>query len=278
IENGRVYRRVEELNRDLEEKVKERTQQLQHALDEKEKTQEILIRSESLAAIGQLVAGVAHELNNPLASVQSLVQNTVEILEGEHTFLGDMDDVRDDLNFSLKEIRRAGDIVKSLLDVSRQTNNLTEMININLVIKDALRVLYNYYKGKDVTVLEEYQEDIPLVEGNFANLSQVLINIIKNGLESIPEVGGKITITSRHDKEEKKVLIECKDNGHGIPQKLKNEIFKPFFTTKEVGQGTGLGLYIAYEIIKRHKGNLSFESVLGKGTTFTMCLNVAHSI
>jgi two-component system, NtrC family, sensor kinase len=141
LENAKSYGIIEDLNKNLEKKIQHRTKELKRALSEKEKTQEQLIRSESLAAVGQLVAGVAHELNNPLSSASSLIQSSVESLEEKGDGEGYEDDMLDDLRFSLKELRRAKEIVGSLLDISRQTQAYTEPVNINTVVKDALRVL-----------------------------------------------------------------------------------------------------------------------------------------
>jgi len=274
IENARSYRIIEDLNKNLEKKIQDRTKELNRALLEKERTQEQLIRSESLAAVGQLVAGVAHELNNPLASVSSLVQSTIESLEqgdnrGEYE-----DDITDDLRFTLKELRRAKEIVSSLLDISRQTQVYTEPINISTVVKDALRVLYNQYKSYEFEIIEDLQEGIPEIKGNFAHLGQVCINIIKNSIQEVKENNGKITLKTWFDQKAKIVFFECVDTGNGIPKSIIKDIFKPFFTTKEVGTGTGLGLYISYEIVKRHNGDIFVSSVPGKGTTFRVMLPV----
>ncbi len=268
MENARSYAIIQELNRNLEKKVYTRTRELEAALLEKERSQEQLIRSESLAAVGQLVAGVAHELNNPIASVSSLVQSTVESLEERDNKEEYEEEIIDDLQFTLKELTRAKEIVRSLLDISRQTHNYEESINMNTVVKDSLRVLYNQYKKYDQDIVEDFQEDLPEIKGNFANLGQVSLNIIKNSIEEVRDNGGKITLKTRFDKRTDRVIFECLDTGKGIAQAIIRDIFKPFFTTKEVGKGTGLGLYISHEIVKRHNGGIFVYSEPGKGTTF----------
>ncbi|MDY7030469.1 MAG: ATP-binding protein [Thermodesulfobacteriota bacterium] len=268
IENARSYRMIEELNENLEKKIQARTIELERALLEKERTQEQLIRSESLAAVGQLVAGVAHELNNPLASVSSLVQSTVESLEEMDEKAEYEAEIIDDLQFTLKELQRAKEIVGSLLDISRQTEVYTEPINMNMVVKDALRVLYNQYKNYDLEIVEDFQDELPVIKGNFAHLGQVCLNIIKNSIQEVKENGGKITLRTRFDQGRERIVFECVDTGKGIPKSIINNIFKPFFTTKEVGRGTGLGLYISYEIVKRHNGDIFVSSAQGEGTKF----------
>lgn len=270
IENALAYEEIEKLNMELERKVAQRTASLRKTLEEKEKTQKQLIQSESLAAIGQLVAGAAHELNNPLASASSLIQTSLESID--KAALPNHDEVVDDLRFSLKELRRMGEIVSSLLDLSRKTQVYVEPVLVNLAIDDALRILYNQYKYLPVEIEKNYDENLPVVEGNFANLGQVFINVIKNALQSLPEGKGKITLTTSHDRENDSVVIECRDTGRGIPSTQQKDIFKPFFTTKGVGEGTGLGLYVSHEIIKRHGGSIDVTSVEHGGTSMLIVL------
>ncbi|MDO9565211.1 MAG: ATP-binding protein [Candidatus Desulfaltia sp.] len=277
VENAHSYKLIDDLNKNLEKKVKERTFALQEALSEKERTQEQLIRSESLAAIGQLVAGTAHELNNPLASVTSLVQSTIEDLS-------QLDDSKlldqyliDDLRFADKELGRAKSIVASLLGLSRQTQTYEEAVNLNSVIQDALRILYNQYKERDIEILENYDPDLPDVRGNFANLGQVAMNIIKNGIQAVEGKKGLISLTTRFDNDTKQVVFECEDNGPGISESHRQDIFKPFFTTKEVGKGTGLGLYICHEIIQKHGGKLILKHSDGQGARFVITLPVMEA-
>ena len=270
IENARTYEELEKLNLDLEREVEKRTAALRQALEEKEKTQQQLIQSESLAAIGQLVAGTAHELNNPLSSASSLIQTSIDYINEWEVGKGNQDEVLDDMMFSLRELKRAGDIVRSLLDISRQKETYIEPVNIAVAIDDALRVLYNQYKYLHVEIERKFAENLPEVEGNFANLGQVFINVIKNALQSLPEEGGKVTLTTGYRSKTDTVVIECQDTGKGIPRGELNDIFKPFFTTKPVGKGTGLGLYISHEIIKRHGGVIYAASEVGKGSTFTI--------
>jgi two-component system NtrC family sensor kinase len=270
LDNAKMYNELEELNRALERKVEERTADLRQALAEKERTQKQLIQSESLAAIGQLVAGTAHELNNPLASAASLLQNSAETIRDWPETFKEREEVIDDLTFSLKELKRAGDIVKSLLGLSRQTQTYVEPVNINAVIDDALRVLHNQFKTLPVSIEKTYEEGLPPVEGNFANLGQVFINIIKNALQSLPEGKGVINLKTSYQGETDSVIFACRDTGEGIPEAYLKDIFKPFFTSKPLGRGTGLGLYISHEIIKRHGGDISVSTEPGKGSVFVI--------
>ena len=247
------------------------------ALLEKEMTQGRLIQSESLASIGQLVAGIAHELNNPLASASSFIQTDIELINEQQDKRKIDQEVLQDLTYSLKELNKTKDIVKSILDLSRQTQTFEESVNMNDVIEDALRVLYNSYKHLQVTIEKNFDPSIPNIEGNFSNLGQVLINMIKNALNALPDGRGKISLSTSYQHETDRISVACRDDGHGIQPEIMKDIFKPFFTTKDVGTGTGLGLYVSYEIIKKHEGDISVSSEVGKGTTFTIELPCKRS-
>ena len=276
IENAKAYQLIGDLNKNLEKMVGERTRELKKALEEKEKTQDLLVRSESLAAVGALVAGVAHELNNPIASVYSLVQSAVETIERmppEQAIQSERDseeteELIDDLRFSLKELNRAKDIVASLLGISRQTEEYSEPVAVNDVCRDALKVLYNRYKHTGIEIVEAYQDSLPEIKGNFANLGQVCLNVISNAIHAVDSVRGKIVLKTWHDEQRRMVIFECEDNGSGISKGVMKDIFKPFFTTKDVGKGTGLGLYISYEIVRRHNGNIFVQNNPQGGATF----------
>ena len=270
IENAASYEALAALNRSLEEKVAARTAALRKALAAKERTQEQLIRSESLAAIGQLVAGTAHELNNPIAGAMSLVESSLETLGASPGGAENLREVIEDLDFSLRELRRAGQIIRSLLDLSRQTQTYVEAVDMNRAVDDALRILNNQFKNSPVEIRRDYQESLPSVEGNFANLGQVLINIILNAFQALPGGLGTITLSTRQGEAGGSVIVACRDSGVGIPAACRKDIFKPFFTTKTVGRGTGLGLYISHEIVRRHGGEIRVMSEQGRGTTVSV--------
>ncbi|MEI6259717.1 MAG: ATP-binding protein [Deltaproteobacteria bacterium] len=274
IENAKSYQKIEYLNKNLEEKVAERTLELQTVLIEKDKAMELLIRSESLAAIGTLVAGAAHELNNPLASAMSLIQSTLEDISSRNVDTPLNSAILDDLDFAGKELARAKAIVGSLLALSRQTQTYTEAIDLNTVVKDALQVLRNLYKNQKIEISEQYAEDLPLVYGNFAGIGQVALNIIKNAIQATAPSFGTIFLRTAVDRNRHQVIFECEDTGPGIPDTIRQDIFKPFFTTKAVGKGTGLGLYICHSIVERHGGAITLEKSLMKGARFVVKLPV----
>ena len=306
-QTGRVVRRdrrLREANAAMSSANKELfglNRELQQTLTEKEQAQEMLVRSESMATIGTLVAGVAHEVNNPLGAASSLVQSVQEMIEEDsiEEFQQDRATILDHLSFSRREMNRIKDIVASLLGLSRQTNDYSEPVKLEVVAKDALRVLYNKYKRYEVNVEEAYQEGLPQIQGNFAQLGQVCLNIIQNAIEAV-EGKGKIVLKTYGERGsggareqrsgedshapllpgtpagmgEGYVVFECVDTGPGMSEEVKRDIFKPFFTTKAPGKGTGLGLYLCHQIVEKHKGTIEVDSEAGKGTTFRIKLPV----
>ncbi|RJQ68961.1 MAG: hypothetical protein C4519_22375 [Desulfobacteraceae bacterium] len=272
IQNAHDYQALKALNRTLERKVAARTRDLQVALAEKERSQEQLIRSESLAALGQLVAGVAHELNNPLTSVTSLLQSAVEDLQQWDGGRPVDETLLEDLRFADKELARARAIVASLLGLSRQTQTYEEAVHLNSVVSDTLRVLYNQYKHRSFNIIEQLTDDLPALRGNFANLGQVVLNIVQNAVQAVDVRGGRIILSTRYDAGARQVVFSCHDNGPGIDPVLQRDVFKPFFTTKPVGQGTGLGLYICHQIVEKHQGTIELASTEPHGTIVTVRL------
>ena len=172
VENAKNYREIESLNRDLETRIKQRTEDLARAVEEKDRARDRLIRSESLAAIGQLVAGTAHEINNPISSASSLIQTCLESMS---TMKRQEDqEIIEDLRFSVKELQRTKGIIDSLLSLSRQNENYTEPVDIHSVIDDAFRVLYNQYKYLDIKIVKNYSQNLPAIQGNFAGAGTTL--------------------------------------------------------------------------------------------------------
>lgn len=260
FDNADAYTRLQDFSQSLERLVDERTR--------------ALIQSESLAAVGRLAAGVAHELNNPLASVMSTIEYQIDHLR-------DNQELKDDLTFSLQELKRARDIVRSLLDASRRTEEAKELVDLHTPIEDALKVLYNEYKKKKITIVKRLNAQNSLIRGNTSRLCQVFINLIKNAIDGIGQKEGHIIIETDNEgtmspNSESSVnsapAIVCRitDDGEGISEEHLHDIFKPFFTTKPQGKGIGLGLFIVHEIVKDHKGSIQVHSTKGSGTTFTL--------
>ena len=218
------------------------------------------------------MAGVAHELNNPLSSSTSLVQSAIEELEKLNKEKRPPGIYFSDLKFAEKELGRAKGVVASLLGLSRQSHSYFETVCMNLVIKDALRILSNKLKQSKVVITENFDNNLPDIKGNFANLGQVALNIILNAFQVVDLKSGKIILSTYYDEANKQVVFECTDNGPGVPESIRQDIFKPFYTTKNVGKGTGLGLYMCHEIVSRHDGNIDIENPEGGGAKFIVKL------
>ncbi len=239
--------------------LKERDDQL------KEYTRQQIMRSERLATLGELAAGVAHEINNPLTGVLTYVRLIQKRLDKR----SDADsDFRRYLGKVEKETDRCSTIVKNLLDFARQSDPNLKSIDVNLVINESLDLLEHKIRLQNVTV-EKKLSSVPSVTADFAQLQQVFMNLIINAVEAM-EHGGKLTIITKPDNESKMVVIEFIDTGIGIPKEKLTQIFDPFYTTKQ--KGTGLGLSVVFGIISRHKGEIDVKSEVGVGTTFTIRL------
>ncbi|WP_196595624.1 sensor histidine kinase [Pectinatus frisingensis] len=269
-----------------------------------------LIQQEKLAGIGQLSAGVAHEINNPLGYVQSNMDTLKKYLEKVSSFLSTLsrvektletdsdanlqelfqiiekalkenkinyitEDLNDIIDESMSGLTRIEKIVKSLLGFSRVSSLEFEEYNLNKGIKDTLAVANNEIKY--TTKIIEDLGDIPYIKAAGGAINQVLLNLIINAVHAIRESSHEGVINIKTFTKDNFVYCVITDNGKGIPEENIDNIFTPFFTTKPVGVGTGLGLSIAYDIIvNKHSGQITVKSELGKGTTFTIYLPIQH--
>jgi hypothetical protein len=227
--------------------------------------EEQLQQREKLSSIGLLAAGVAHEVNTPLTGVSSYTQMLLGMLpetDPKHALL---QKVR-------RQADRASNIVNNLLNFSR-TGSATEFndISVNRVLDDTLQLLEPQLRRNQIQLVRAYDPDLPLIYGNAGKLQQVFTNLILNARDAIPE-GGRISIFTAFNEDDEAVLIEIADTGIGIAPENVAKIYDPFFTTKGVGRGTGLGLAVSYGIVQEHSGHISVESTPGKGTTFRIAL------
>ncbi len=263
---------IEEYNRTLEEKIIERTTELEEA-------QAQLIQTEKMAAIGQLAAGVAHELNNPLGGILGYSQFALEKIQTKK--LSEFTP-KDQESFSryLKDIetqsRRCKAIVQNLLKFSR-TSQTVEFLetDINQVLEETLTFIDHQLMMNQITLRKYYDRNLPKAQGNPGQLQQVFTNIIINAMHA-SKPGSEILLSTRFlpplGEFSGAVEIAVTDHGHGISEENLKKIFEPFFTTKEIGKGTGLGLSVSYGIVKEHGGEIKVKSRVGEGTTFTIII------
>ncbi|MFN3872400.1 MAG: [Fe-Fe] hydrogenase large subunit C-terminal domain-containing protein [Ignavibacterium sp.] len=247
--------------------------ELKNAYENLSNTQEQLRVAEKLASIGQLAAGVAHEINNPLATILLYTSMLKKELE---KYYND-DRYKADFELIIEEANRCKNIVSNLLNFARQGKLNLRVFDIKKAIHDILKPFTVNPAFKKIDFIFNSGNNDCLVEADEDQLKQVFINIIKNACDAMIESEKKI-LTVNLLCNDREVIIEFSDTGCGIPKENQSKVFTPFFTTKSIGKGTGLGLAISYGIIKMHKGNISFISEEGKGTTFKVTLPKNHSL
>jgi len=299
--NAHLLEELKEANQSLEQRVNERTRELKNSLEWLKSMQQQLIQSEKMSSLGQLVAGVAHEINNPATSVyagaEALESNVEELLlfverykdllkamqdgdkDATEELSEELTDAEEDVDYLLEEglpwsIRsmkegavRIKDIVRNLKTFSRVDEAEVKHTDINEGIRTTEKLVHHELKNR-ITLHEEFG-DIPQLECYPGQLNQVFMNLLVNAAQAI-EGEGEIWIKTF--TENNSIVVKIKDTGGGIPESSLKDIFNPFFTTKPAGQGTGLGLSISYSIIKRHGGDVKVESERGVGTEFTIIL------
>ncbi len=289
---------------ELHEQLQKRNLELENALTELKQMQGYLVHEEKLASIGQLVAGIAHEINNPLAFVSSNLNRFNEyfcefvelnkawsklgnVVENNEEYKKTVQNVRElelnaDTKFLIEDFQtlmkhtqsgteRIRKIVEQLRGFTRLSDHTLGEASINDALEETLSIVWNEIKYK-AEVKKEFVE-IPRITCNIGELKQVFVNLLVNAAQSI-NANGKIYI--RTSALNSQVKIEIEDNGSGIAPENVSKIFEPFFTTKEVGKGTGLGLWVTATIIQKHKGKINVESKLGKGTKFTILLPISR--
>ena len=266
-------------------------QKVEVAYDQLKSTQAQLIQSEKMASLGELTAGIAHEIQNPLNFVNNFSEVNSEMIDELKNELatGNLqlaNEIADDIKGNEEKInhhgKRADAIVKSMLEHSRTSTGIKEPTDINKLADEYLRLAYHGLKAKDKNFNAELQTDFDETVGKIniigQDIGRVLLNLYNNAFYSVSkrqEAKGKEyqpTVSLITKKEDDRVIITVKDNGGGIPEKIKEKIFQPFFTTKPTGSGTGLGLSLSYDIVKAHGGEIKVESKEGEGTEFIIKL------
>jgi len=300
---------VLDLLKAMESRIDQRNRALNRALRELKNSQAHLIQSEKMASLGQMVAGVAHELNTPLGYVKNnvqllrdLVQPLLELAEAQAqlsqclndpntptdtveavfarvqdatelaspaTFEEDFTPLVDDTLYGLEQI---GELAVSLKDFARLDRAMSEDIDLNECVRSALVIARNSLKDK-AQVVTRLSDELPSITCTPSQINQVLLNMLTNAAQAM-RGSGQILIKSWADTQ--RAYISIQDNGQGIPKAIQQRIFDPFFTTKAVGEGTGLGLAISYKIVQQHGGNIRFASEPGRGTRFVISLPLSQ--
>jgi signal transduction histidine kinase len=228
-------------------------------------TNDQLVQKEKLASVGQLAAGVAHEINNPLGSVLLYADILCRETPPGNT------QQREDLAMIIKEATRCKTIVTDLLNFSRQNEVLAQTTDLTALLQELAEEVSKKQLYAKVKLTTELDPSVPLIEADPLQLRQAFLNLMNNGAEAMSE-GGDLILRTRRGPNAGFVTVEIEDTGTGISEENMKKLFTPFFTTKPIGKGTGLGLAITYGIVKMHQGQISVQSQLGRGTTFTVTL------
>jgi sigma-B regulation protein RsbU (phosphoserine phosphatase) len=240
------------------------TRSIRYAIERK-LAEEQLIQSEKLAGIGMLASGIAHEVNNPLTGIVGYAEI---LMNGDNP-----ENTRKYAEKIMKEAMRTANIVRWLSNYSRQAkdSNITNLY-LSQVIEESLEALKHTRRSYDIEIVKNYQKN-PIIKGNRSELQQVFVNLMNNAVDAMPN-GGKLNLSTVI--KDRWVEAKVSDNGKGIPKDKINRIFEPFYTTKEVGEGTGLGLYVTSMIVKKHHGAINVYSEIGKGTTFILSFPISE--
>jgi signal transduction histidine kinase len=243
-----------------------RYRELKQHIEAQQLAESRLVRSARLAAVGEMAAGVAHELNNPLTTVIGFLELVLQDLP-------ETIDSRQDLDLALREAQRAREVVRRLLDFSRQSGNILIRADINTLIGEVVPLVQHQFQTSRVELILDLAGGLPYININPSQIKQVILNLLQNALQAMSD-GGVVHVKSGLEArgEGMGVYIKVKDSGEGIAPENYERIFEPFFTTRPVGKGTGLGLSVSYGIVTSHGGHIDVESVIGRGSTFTVWL------
>jgi PAS domain S-box-containing protein len=238
-------------------------------ITEREKGQKAMWRSQRLASIGRLAAEVAHEINNPLTSVLTFCKLATSILQQEPFPVHRVAELRDYISYLHSETERCATISRNLLDFSRQSQIEIRDNDIHEILDKTLTILRHRAGLDEIEIHTDYATELPPLSCDFKRLQQAFINILWNAIEAMPE-GGVLTVSTNFDRQRNIIEVKISDTGAGISQEDVERIFEPFFTTKDEGKGVGLGLSVAYGIIRQHEGELHIQSKASEGAHFTI--------
>ena len=291
--NNRIRKKANRLLQEQKEEIEIQKRNVEETLGELKSTQAQLIQSEKMASLGELTAGIAHEIQNPLNFVNNFSDVNKELLQElkEEADKGNMEDVKaiaDDVISNSEKInhhgKRADAIVKGMLQHSRKSEGKKKLTDINALCDEYFRLSFHGLRAKDKSFNAEMKTDfdasLPKINVVSQDIGRVILNLINNGFYAVDEKkkqtgdGYEPIVSLSTKKVNDRIEIKVSDNGNGIPEKIKEKIFQPFFTTKPTGSGTGLGLSLSYDIIKAHGGEIKVESTNDEGSVFVILLSL----
>ena len=258
IQNASMYQELRNFSRQMEERIQKTTADLR-------KTESQLIRSEKLAALGQLAAGIAHEIRNPLTSINILIHSLRERLPSENS-------QQEDLKVIEEEIHRMNEIVDQFLRFAKPASPLLEKTDVLSIFEETLQLLRPQIEKQRIVVEKEFQA-LPMIQMDPEQMKQAMLNLLLNAIQAMPE-GGQLTLKGQNSKDGQWIHLSIEDSGMGISPEDIDKLFDPFFSTKE--GGIGLGLSITHRIIDQHHGKIEVENAPEKGTIFTVWLPIHY--
>jgi two-component system NtrC family sensor kinase len=235
---------------------------------------DMVLQSNKMIALSKMAAGIAHEINNPLAVIGEKAGWIKDlILEEDIAKSENFHEFEEAVNKIELHVERARKVTHRLLGFARRMEPASEKIDLNRMMDETIGFLENEAKFMNIEIERHFSDNLPVITSDLSQLQQVVLNLLNNAIDAISDKG-KITVHTEYNEKNEEASISIEDTGAGIPKAILNKIFDPFFTTKEVGKGTGLGLSISYSIIEKLGGRITVNSREGEGTTFTVTLPV----
>jgi len=230
---------------------------------------ERLLHSQRLAALGELSAGIAHEINNPLAIIRQEAEWMQHLLKKDTLGANEVEELRGCIHQVVQEVERCTQIIRNLLDFARQREPVVQAVDVNRIVEDMTMLVEKEARNNNIAIDRRYDPELPLIDSDAPGLRQVVLNILSNACQAIGK-DGTVTIITRSGVNGVEIVIQ--DTGGGIPAENLRKIFVPFFSTKPPGQGTGLGLAISHGLLQQLGGGIRVTSTVGQGTTFIISL------